>query len=581
MASDLLQERVRGYESYIKKNGYDEKVIDAYYQAVGVAFAEGDDAYALNLCKRAKMAINTYCLQGTNGGDIWALEKHGQKKKIKYPLVEKNYAILLEEAKRKRLDSYFLYLERNRDWNDRFYLPRRGCFLQMGLIQALQDMIDDKLDILSISLVPGSGKTTLSKFFVSGIMGWFPKDYSLFYSHSGDITRMYYDGVLSILTDKEDYTWNEIFPKLKVSSTNARMEQINVGKYKPFPSLQTTTLDSRNAGKVRASKFLMTDDLVSNIEEALNKNALEKIWNKYAVDARQRKTQDTEGKTCKEVMIMTRWSVHDPIGHLQKIYDGDDRVRFISVPDIDPITGDSNFEYEIGGFTTEFFHDQEKVMDEISYKCLYKQEPVEREGLLYHETDLRRFDSLPISDDGSDREPDAILAICDTKTTGTDYMFLPVVYQYDNDYYLVDCVCNNSTNIDALETRMADMISAHKVQSVEVESNAGGAVIASNVEKKVASYGWSCSITTKATETNKETRIIVNADWVKNHILFKNKELYSTNDDYGTMMSQLLSYTVAGKNKHDDVCDGLSNFAIFVNRKFGRPSMRIIRGGLL
>lgn len=31
-----------------------------------------------------------------------------------------------------------------------------------------------------------------------------------FYSHSGDITRMYYDGVYDIVTNEEEYTWNEI-----------------------------------------------------------------------------------------------------------------------------------------------------------------------------------------------------------------------------------------------------------------------------------------------------------------------------------------------------------------------------------
>ena len=135
-------------------------------------------------------------------------------------------------------------------------------------MDALQGMIDDKYDILCVSLVPGAGKSTIEKFFHSAVAGWFPKDYSLFYSHSGDITRMYYDGVYDIVTNDDDYAWHDIFPKLSVTSTNAKMEQFNIGKYKPFPSVQCTSVGSKNAGKVRASKFLLVDDMIGGIEEA-------------------------------------------------------------------------------------------------------------------------------------------------------------------------------------------------------------------------------------------------------------------------------------------------------------------------
>ena len=149
-------------------------------------------------------------------------------------------SFLLFEARNRVLDSYLLYLEKDRQDKDRFYLPRRKCFLKIGLIQALQDMLDDKLDILSISLPPGTGKTTLEKMFHSAVCGWFPNDYNLFWSHSADITRMYYDGVLDILLNDAEYNWHEIFPEHIVSNTNAKLEQINIDKYKPFPNVQTT-----------------------------------------------------------------------------------------------------------------------------------------------------------------------------------------------------------------------------------------------------------------------------------------------------------------------------------------------------
>ena len=379
MASHSLISTVNGYENYIEDKGIDEQVINAYVDACSVAInGEKDIEYGLQLTKRAKELIEDFCTAKT-GGTIWDLEKYAFDHKTTYELINKKYEVLLLEAQNKIVDSYFQYIEKKREPKDRFYMPRRKQLIKIGLVDALQGMIDDKYDILCVSLVPGAGKSTIEKFFHSAVAGWFPKDYSLFYSHSGDITRMYYDGVYDIVTNDDDYAWHDIFPNLSVTSTNAKMEQFNIGKYKPFPSVQCTSVGSKNAGKVRASKFLLVDDMIGGIEEALNPTILDKLWDKYAVDARQRKTQDTDGKPCKEIHIATRWSVHDVIGRIQNMYAGNPRVKTISVPDVDPVTGESNFDYEFCGFTKEFFADQQLLMDDISYRCLYKQEPIERE----------------------------------------------------------------------------------------------------------------------------------------------------------------------------------------------------------
>ena len=458
-------------------------------------------------------------------------------------------------------DSYLLYLERKRIERDRFYSPKRKQLNKLGLIQALQDMEDDKTDILSISMPPGTQKTTLEKFFASWVIGRHPDDFSLFFSHSGDITRMFYDGVLDITTNSDEYCWSEIFPEVKFHSTNAKKETINFNKYKPFSNMQCTSVGSKNAGKVRANRYLYCDDLIGGIEEALNKNILDKLWRIYGTDAKQRKMDG-----CKEIHIATRWSVHDVIGRLKDIYEGNDRAKFIAVPDIDPVTGESNFDYKYNGFSVEFFHDQEKTMDEITYRCLYKNEPIEREGLLYTDEELRRFITLPIT------EPDAVWGICDTKNKGTDYLFLPCLLQYGNDYYLTECIFDDNSNYGIQYERTSDLIVNTGMQQCQFESNNGGDRVALEVSKLVEEKGGRCNITTKYTESNKETKIIVNADWVKKHVLFRDREHYTPKEDYGKMMGFLLSYSVRGKNPHDDAPDGLATFALFVTTGFVRPA---------
>ena len=518
---------------------------------------EKDVEYGLKVSARAKELTEQFIFQST-GGTPWDLEKYSFQNKVSYEILDKYYGILLLEAQNKVVDSAFRYLEKKRDPKERFYMPRRKQFLKIGLTEALQGMIDDKYDILCVSLIPGAGKTTVEKMFNALVAGWFPKDFSLFYSHSGDITRMYYDGVYDIVTNSDEYTWNEIFPGLSVTSTNAKMEQFNVGKYKSFPSVQCTSVGSKNAGKVRASKFLLVDDMIGGIEEAMNPAILDKLWDKYAVDARQRKIQDTDGKNCKEIHIATRWSVHDVIGRIQNMYEGNPRVKVIAVPDVDPKTGESNFDYEFSGFTKEFFEDQQLLMDDISYRCLYKQEPIEREGLLFPEDKIRRYLNLPHG------EPKIVTGQCDTKGKGTDYFVLPVLQKYGEDYYCVDCVCDNTADYEMQYENAANVLTNNKVQECEFERNAGGDRVAMEVNKRVENKGWICNITDTPTETNKEARIFQCSNWILQHVIFKDPSLYKPNDPYGVMMSLLKRYSVSGKKQLDDVPDVFSNFALRV-----------------
>lgn len=556
MSSQYLQNKVSEYENYIARKGIDESVIDAMSMAAEVAILQEKDVkYGLIISKRSKELIESFVLSHT-GGTLWDLEKFSFQHKTWYEILDKFYSILLLEAKNRVVDSYLLYLEKKREPKERFYAPKRKQFNKFGLIQAYQGAIDDLYDIICVSMPPGTGKTTLLKFFNSAVIGWYPNDYNLFYSHSGDITRMYYDGVYQMVSDTGEYTWNEIFPDFHVTSTNAKMQQFNIGKYKPFPSLQTASVGSENAGKVRASKFLLVDDMIGKLEEALNKNTLEKQWGAYTVDARQRKTMDSDGKPCKEIINATRWSTMDVIGRVMSMYEGNPRVKVIAMPDIDPVTGQSNFDYEYGGFTVAFFNDQAHLMDEISYKCLFKQEPIEREGLVFPEDKIRRYLNLPHG------KPEIITAQCDTKGKGTDYFALPVLQKFGDDYYCVDCVCDNTADYEIQYENAANIIVNNEVQECEFERNAGGDRVAMEVNKRVEQKGWICNITDTPTETNKEARIFQCSSWILQHIIFKDESLYTPKEPYGVMMSLLKQYSVSGKKQLDDVPDVFSNFAI-------------------
>ena len=469
-----------------------------------------------------------------------------------------NSALRYLASKHMDFDSYMLYVEKNRDAEEQYYLPRREQLKKY--VAEMQRLIDDELDILSLSMPPGTGKTTMGEFFMSFVMGHFPNTPNLMSSHSGFMTRMFYDAVLNIIKSNE-YCWADVFPDVVFESTNAKEETINLGKWQPFKTLTCRPIRASLTGVTRCEGYLYVDDLVSGIEEALSKERLDKLYGEYTTDLKSRKK-----KKAKEIHIATRWSVHDVIGRLERQYEGTDRAKFIAIPDIDPETGESNFDYDYDvGFDAKYFKDMELSMDDVSYRCLYKSDPIEREGILYHPEDLKRYlGGLPIGEDGETKEPDAILAICDTKDTGTDYNFLGVFYQYGERFYLEDVVFKN-IDPGTLDTLNADMLVKHKVQQAQFESNKEGSRTANKVDEIVKEKGGRCHITKKYTTQNKETKIIVNSPWVKEHVYFKDSSEYEPRSDYGVMMSFLCSYTQLGKNKFDDAPDGLAMFALFVN----------------
>lgn len=518
----------------IKARGLeDEKVLKDYFDLL-CAMEDKEEAH-----RRNKEVRSTALRVGRqrNSGEFFDLYKHG----------------LLFDAPID-LDAYCTYIEMNRDPDKRFYLPRRKRMKMV--VDALQELADGKLDLLGISLPPGAGKTTTALFALTWLSGRNPEKPILSGSHSNAFLRGAYDECLRIMDPKGDYLWKDVFPDVQIVKTNAQDMMIDLGRKKTdgkrFATLEFSSVGSGNAGKVRAEQLLYCDDLVDGIEAALSKERMDKLWQLYTTDLRQRKIGN-----CKELHIATRWSVHDVIGRLESSYSESDKAKFIVFPALDE-NDQSNFDYgNSAGFTTQFYHEQREIMDDASWRALYMGQPIEREGQLYPEQELRRYFELP------DEDPDAILAVCDTKDKGTDYCVMPIAYQYGNDYYIDGIVCDNSAP-NVVEARLVTTLLARKVQMARFESNSAGGKVAEKVQKEVKEKGGRTKITTKFTTANKETKIIVNSPFIKDRFLFKDNSVIKHDKEYRKMLSMLTGYTMAGKNRNDDVPDAMAMLSEFI-----------------
>ena len=461
-------------------------------------------------------------------------------------------------------DSFLIFAEWDREPKKKFYIPRRKQL--KVVVNVLQELANDKLDLLAISMPPGTGKSTLAIFYLTWFAGKYPDAPILTGSHSNSWVRGAYDECLRIMDAKGEYLWREVFPGVQVTSTNAKDCRIDLGKRKRFETLEFTSIGTGNAGLYRAQTLLYCDDLVSGIEVAMSKERLDKLWEIYNTDLRQRKI----GR-CKELHISTRWSVVDIVGRLEMEFGDNERARFISVPAVDE-NDESNFDYPYGvGFSTQFYHEQREIMDDVNWRALYMNVPVEREGLLYSADELRRYFELP------DGDPDAILAVCDGKTKGDDYCVMPIAYQYGPDFYIEDVICDNNAP-NTVDPRLASMLLKHNVHMARFESNQAGLKLAEKIQGMVKEQGGRTKITTKYTTANKDTRIVMAQPFILQHCLFKDDSVLkgSASKEYRRFLQFLCGWTMAGRNRFDDVPDACAMLAEYI-QSFALNRVEIVK----
>ena len=528
---------INSIKAYAKQNPTEVQVYEDWFQAVvnlrdALSQDKRFDAY------KYSGELRSVC--ATMMGKM----KAGEDVAKVYDIISRTYLFEAKDV----FDSYCIYLEWNRAPEKKFYQPRRKVLRTVA--NALQDLADDRLDLLAISMPPGCGKTALAIFYLTWLAGRNPDEPMLTGSHSNSFVRGVYDECLRIFDKDGEYLWNDVFPDVTVSNTNAKDCRIDLGKRKRFETLEFTSIGTGNAGLYRASTLLYCDDLVSGIEVALSKPRLDKLWETYTTDLRQRKI----GNKCKELHIATRWSVHDVIGRLEQNYGDSDRNRFIVMPAMDE-KDESNFDYDYGvGYSTETLRKQREVMDEMSWKALYMNQPVEREGLLFPADELRYFNGvLP------DGEPDRKLMVMDIAWGGGDFTACPIAYVYGDAVFIPDLVFNNG---DKTVTRpeVVGKIIQHKINVVRGEANNGGDEYCDVVDSQLRQQGYHCSVRSQRAPSgqSKLSRIIQYAPDIKRFYFLDEKH---QSKEYKAFMEQVTMFTQLGKVPHDDAPDSLAQLA--------------------
>ena len=454
----------------------------------------------------------------------------------------------------KDFDSYLIYLEWNRNPAERFYLPRRKCILPF--VRDLQDLVDDKLDELFLSCPPRIGKTSLLMFFVTWIIGRDSERSNLYSAYSDTITSAFYSGVLEVLNDPTTYLWHDVFPKAKIAATNSKNETINIDRNKRYASLTCRSLYGTLNGSCDADGMLISDDLLSGIEEALNKDRMITAWGKVDNNLLSR----AKG-SAKILWCGTRWSMTDPIGlRIDTVTNNEKfknrRVKIINIPALNE-NDESNFDYMYGvGFSTDMYHQRrasfERNNDMASWLAQYMGEPIERDGAVFSPDDFRYFNGvLP------DGDPDRIYTAVDPAWGGGDFVAAPIICKYGNDLYVTDVVYDNSDK-RVTQRLVADKVIEHNIAAVQVEATKTTEEYANGIEAILSEYGRKVNLTTKtATQTKggKQQRIFDKAPDIRERMIFL--ENGKRSKPYQLFMQNVFSFKMVGKNKNDDAPDSL------------------------
>ena len=422
--------------------------------------------------------------------------------------------------------------------------------------------VEDGMYLAGERLTP-THNTTMLLFLATWLIGRDSEKSNLYSGFSDTITSAFFNGVLEIINDPDTYLWHDVFPTSTIVFTNSKEEVLDIDRKKRFHTLTCRSLYGTLNGACNCDGFLICDDLIGGIEEALNKDRLVSAWSKVDNNLIPRvKEKASDGKHSHILWCGTRWSVSDPAGNRMEMLEHDKRFsgrryKIINVPALNH-QGQSNFDYDYGvGFTTEFYQQRrasfEHMDDMASWDAQYMGQPVERSGRLFEPSDLNYYNGDLPDDEHLVRKFMAV----DPAFGGGDYTSAPIAYQYDDgNIYIVDVVYNNGDK-RITQPIIAKKIVEHELKAVQFEATRMTMAFKEKVEELVHAMGYKCNIMTKSAPTTmaKEYRIFDKAPEIKDLYFLEGDK---RSGEYEQFMDNVMSFSLTGKNKHDDAPDSLA-----------------------
>ena len=547
-------------ENLISQNGATMQHIEIIYGLSDISINQKNDVkYGLKLSARAKELLEKLIFDKV-GADVWKLDEVCKANKVSVPELDFYFEILKLEAVH-LLDSYALYIEKNRPPKERFYLPRRKTLKKV--VDKLQALEDDELDELFVHMPARIGKTQIMTIYAAWHCARDTEASNLYCTYKESLGGAFLDGVMEMWTDPT-YCHLDVFPKAVIVYTDAKNHKVDLQRKKKYKSLSGKGLESGLNGEYDAKGVLIIDDIIEGIQDVLNPETLKRKQTVFDNNLMSRAKEK-----CKIIYNGTIWSLHDIyMNRLDFLENNPEatgiRWEILKIPALDPVTDESNFDYEYGvGFSTQYYRTKRAKFEEnddmASWFAQCQQEPIERDGAVFNPEHMRFYNGVLPSE-----EPLKVLCACDVALGGGDYLSMPVAYIYENgDAYIHDVVFDNSEK-DITQPQVLHAIVQNNITSGFFESNQGGEGYKDDIDRQLKEkFNYKMTLVSKyaPTKTRKEQRIWDNAPTIRQFIF---RDTGCRSPQYRKFMTNLYSFTIQGKNKNDDAADSLSQLADFI-----------------
>lgn len=449
--------------------------------------------------------------------------------------------------------------------------------------------------IMTLSMPQGTGKTEISKRFMAWAIGKDPELPNMMISYSANIAKdKFYNGIDALVKD-DNGNYGKIFPKLREiyrSAETMSLDYTNDNNRKKAHSeytLYCVGFDGSITGRTRAHNILYADDLIKDIEEASNKDLMDKKWIEFTGTIKKR----MQGK-CKMLVVGTIFSINDPLSRLIQYYQEHEpeRLIVIRIPGLNE-NDESNFNYKYGfAITTEMFHEDRNLMDPVSFSCLIQQEPIEREGILFFEKEFKKFDLDKY--ERHEGEYQRTVSFCDVAWGGDDHLSMPIVDEYKNgNCYLIKWLFIKGEKEVTIPLVVQYIIDYH-ITYICFEANNGGDMYADEVNRRIKEKGIKdCYVTSQRAPTNKSKtdRILAQQGFIKGvdnseyRLIIPIRESIKGDSQFNEALNETFKFNQStAKNvrtkQHDDAPDSLSGLGsevLGVDGHYGKAVSNVSR----
>ena len=427
---------------------------------------------------------------------------------------------------------------------------------------------------LIIQAPPQHGKSQgSSRFLPAFMLGLNPEQRIAICSYAATIAKDFNRDVQRLIDNAE---YNAVFPETCLNGSNVVTVANNYLRNSDVFEIVGHTGSLRVVGRggsltSKTVDVMIFDDLYKDSAEANSPVVRQSAWDWYTKVARTRLHNQSQ-----QLIVFTRWHPEDIIG---KIIESEPVIYAERWDDFDNIPEGTwilvNFEAIKTGLPTEIDArergvvlwperhslerlDAQKAIDPVGFECLYQGNPGNAEGKLY-----QPFKTwIEKADWGSYIRSGCYIDVADE---GDDFMFGASydVYRSDNQIFnehtkrfepllfvLITDLIFTDESTDVTTVTVPRMINANNVQKVWVESNNGGSQFEKVIKKKVR------ALTVPFYQgENKESRIVTNAPFVNQHIVFP----FGWETRYPKLYEHLSGFLRKfDANRHDDDADGLT-----------------------